>query len=298
MPGATYLITKKTNDDFFFLVASPSVNLILLYTLILKALRHGVLIHGFCFMSNHFHLVVTDVRGRLPAFMREFLSETSKALQVVLEESRQIWSGRRYSEVLLLDLDAAERGLVYTFVNPMRAELTEPEDWPGLNSVKWNQGDMLSARRPNAYFSRRYRPDEVSTQLSPLPACFAELDEKQEARANKQSAKRIQALLDSESGALLLKIRMEKKKLAGRTKVLKTSRHHRTSHPVGDTLPRFASKDQDRLKAAIEERRWFGTRHEEAKKRYVGGHSRTVFPPGTYGYCEQLGVRVAEGVAA
>lgn len=100
LAGTTYLITKKTNDDMFLLVPSTDVKRILLYALILKALRYGILIHGFCFMSNHFHLVVTDVRGRLPDFMRDFLSDTGKALQIELGEKRQIWRWCNVSSVI------------------------------------------------------------------------------------------------------------------------------------------------------------------------------------------------------
>lgn len=46
-PDTTYLITKKTSDDLFWLVASPKMNALFLYTLILWARRYGVLIHAF-----------------------------------------------------------------------------------------------------------------------------------------------------------------------------------------------------------------------------------------------------------
>ncbi|MGE3164063.1 MAG: hypothetical protein AB7O52_04110 [Planctomycetota bacterium] len=61
-PGVAYLITKKTSDNLFWLKASPEMNALLLYTLILWARRYGALIHVFCFISNHVHLLVTDVR--------------------------------------------------------------------------------------------------------------------------------------------------------------------------------------------------------------------------------------------
>jgi hypothetical protein len=31
--------------------------------------RFGVLVHGYAVLSNHYHLVLTDVHGNLPAFM-------------------------------------------------------------------------------------------------------------------------------------------------------------------------------------------------------------------------------------
>jgi hypothetical protein len=140
------------------------VNAILLFLLILKATKHGMLIHGFVFLSTHFHLLVTDVEGRLPAFMDEFLSESGKALKVARKTTRRVWSGRRYSATHLLDLDAAERKLAYSLLNPLEAGLTEPEEWPGLTSARFRFGETISAERPEVYFSKK-RPGLVSLIL-------------------------------------------------------------------------------------------------------------------------------------
>ena len=174
LPGRTWFITKKTNDDQFFLRPDGTVDAILLYVLIEKLSKYGLLIHEFVFMSNHFHLVVTDVRGTLPAFMREFLSETGKALKGALNTTRRIWSGDRYGATALLDLDAAERFMTYTRVNPTAAGLTRPEEWPGLTSARWSFGDTIEAKRPEGYFDPRTRADRVSCVLEPLPEHFGE----------------------------------------------------------------------------------------------------------------------------
>ncbi len=169
--GATYLITKKCVDDQFLIRPSGLINQILLYLLVEKALRYGVIIHGFCFLSNHIHLVVTDVRGKLPAFMREFLGESSKAVQRASDGDRAIWSRKRYSAVELLDLDAAERKDVYTTTNPTRSGLTKPEERPGLTSAHLKFGDLIEVERPSVYFSKR-RPKSVSMRLESVALPF------------------------------------------------------------------------------------------------------------------------------
>lgn len=294
LPGTTYLVTKKTNDDFFVIRSSEATDRILLYTLILKALRYGVLIHGFCFMSNHFHLVVTDVRGRLPAFMRDFLSETSKAIQVQLSDNRHVWSSTRYSAVALLDLDAAERELAYSHLNPTRAGLTAPADWPGLTGAKCEAGAVITVDRPAAYFSKRYRPAEVSVSLAPLPGVFEELSADQEDRANRESAVRVRAMVEAESRAIQSDLDRRGRRMAGRARVLSMPRSHRSSHPVRTANPRFATTNPQLMTSAVAEMRAFEDDHESARVRYVGGHPKTIFPPGTYGYRELLGVRVSE----
>ncbi len=308
LPGTTYLITKKINDDFFFLRPSDEVNELILYLLLMKLEKYGLLIHGFCFMSNHFHLLVTDLRGELPALMREFLSESSKALKVELGTTRQIWSTRRYSSVEMLDLDAAEREAAYIAVNPTEAGFTEPADWPGLTSANLKFGDRLTAKRPDEYFSPRYRPDYVSVTLAPLPqASFGKEtenreDTNEEARdeqaLNEESARRIQNHIDAALKNIHASLKKRKAKLAGRERVLKTSRYKRGSHPIRGLNPRFATKNGELLSSAIESFRKFEREHGSAVDRYAAGHSQAVFPRGTYGYRKLLGVRVGQGGVA
>jgi putative transposase len=317
-PGCTYLITKKTNDDLFWLAPSPLVNAILLFLLILKATKHGMLIHGFVFLSTHFHLLVTDVgvandkgilEGRLPAFMCEFLTESGKALKVGRKTTRRVWSGRRYSATHLLDLDAAERKLAYALLNPLEAALTLPEKWPGLTSVSFRFGDTISATRPGIYFSKK-RPGLVSLILAPLvcafpagpeseatlaPAAPAPVqDSARDPAAEDASATRIRELVEIGRTTIHRRLEQEGRKLAGVERVLRTPWTRRSTHPIGDLNPRFATRDAKRLEDAIEEMWRFERDHDAAKERYTAGHHRTLFPSGTYGYRVVLGVRVAK----
>ncbi|MGE3166314.1 MAG: hypothetical protein AB7O52_15515 [Planctomycetota bacterium] len=52
------------------------------------------------------------------------------------------------------------------------------------------------------------------------------------------------------------------------------------------------------LASRIAEKRQFESDHERARRRYIAGHTRTAFPPGTYGYRVLLGVRVGRDGAA
>ena len=70
LPGTVYLITRRCSERRFFLRPSKVINEIFLYVLALSAQRHGVLVHAFCVLSNHAHLIITDPQGRLPAFMQ------------------------------------------------------------------------------------------------------------------------------------------------------------------------------------------------------------------------------------
>lgn len=298
-PGCTYLITKKTNDDLFWLAPSALVNSILLFLLILKATKHGMLIHGFVFLSTHFHLLVTDQKGRLPAFMGEYLSESGKALKIARKTTRRVWSGRRYSATNLLDLDAAEREIAYILLNPLEAELTEPEEWPGLTSARFRFGETISAARPEIYFSKR-RPGLVTLILAPLVHAFPAGPESQGSSSERASdaaeasAARIRDLVEVGRAAIHRRLDRENRWLAGVERVLRTRWTRRSTHPIGNLNPTFATRDAKRLEAAIDEMRQFEKDHDAAKHRYTAGQHRTLFPSGTYGYRVVLGVRVAK----
>jgi putative transposase len=53
LPHATYLLTRCCLGRMFLLRPSPLTNAILQYVLAVAAARYGVLVHAYCFLSNH-----------------------------------------------------------------------------------------------------------------------------------------------------------------------------------------------------------------------------------------------------
>ena len=70
LAGTTYAVTRRCSERRFFLKPSHVVRQVFLYCLACAAEKHGVLIHAFEVMANHFHLVLTDPNGNLPLFMQ------------------------------------------------------------------------------------------------------------------------------------------------------------------------------------------------------------------------------------
>src|SRR5690606_10812830 len=68
------MLTRRVSNRFFLLKpdGSREMDQLFLYALGLVAAKHGILVHAACVLSNHFHLVVTDLRGVLPQFLKEF----------------------------------------------------------------------------------------------------------------------------------------------------------------------------------------------------------------------------------
>ncbi len=69
LPGTTYLVTRRCTQRQFLLRPSRATNQTFTYCLAVPAGTFGMLIHDYKVMSNHYHLILTDVRGQLPEFM-------------------------------------------------------------------------------------------------------------------------------------------------------------------------------------------------------------------------------------
>jgi REP element-mobilizing transposase RayT len=68
LPGAIYLVTRRCTQRQFLLRPSRIANGVFLYVLALAAERYRILVHAFCVLSNHYHLVVSDLGANLSAF--------------------------------------------------------------------------------------------------------------------------------------------------------------------------------------------------------------------------------------
>lgn len=65
----TYLVTRRCIGRRFLLRPDDALNNAFIYCLARAVDKYGMEVHGFCVMSNHYHLVLTDPQGLLPDFM-------------------------------------------------------------------------------------------------------------------------------------------------------------------------------------------------------------------------------------
>src|SRR5512142_1269074 len=92
LPGRSYLVTRRCSERRLFLRPSRLTNDIFLYVLALASRRYNVLVHAFCVLSNHAHLIVTDVEGRLPAFMQYLDSLVARSVNSSLGRFEGFWA--------------------------------------------------------------------------------------------------------------------------------------------------------------------------------------------------------------
>ena len=80
----------------FLLLPTLQTRMILRYCLAYAVSRTSIQLHDFVFMSNHYHLVLTDLLGELPAFMRELNSLIARALNASQGRWEAVWSSEPY----------------------------------------------------------------------------------------------------------------------------------------------------------------------------------------------------------
>jgi REP element-mobilizing transposase RayT len=275
--GTSYLVSRRCTQREFLLKPSALVNLIFKFVLAVAAARYGILIHAVCVMSNHVHLVVTDVRANLPEFSRVLDGIVAKALNALYGRWENFWAPSSYSAVALVSPEDIVEKVAYTLANPATAGLVEHgRQWPGV----WSDPNSIGQRgevieRPGHYFAKDGSMPESEKLVFSAPPGFdsvaafraqviARVNELEKAAAAEREA----------SGVAVL----------GARRVLK-QRH--TERPVpGEPRrvlnPRIAAQDKWKRIEALGRLVSFLERHRDALSRFCSGERKVVFPLGTY----------------
>ena len=104
---------KFTDQNGMYFVTSTTVGWVDVFTrpemkqMIIGSLRHcqkekGLLIHGWCLMPSHLHMIISSVGEPLGGIMRDFKKFTSQeAIKLIdtVHESRREWMLELFSDV-------------------------------------------------------------------------------------------------------------------------------------------------------------------------------------------------------
>ncbi len=277
LPGTTYLITRRCAQRQMLLRPSSETSAIFLYVLALAARRFGVLVHAFCVLSNHFHLVVTDPDARLPAFAQYLNSLVARAVNASLGRWESFWAPASYSAVALAGPEDVVAKIAYVLANPVAGGLVRrAREWPGLWTSPEQLGvAKLAAPRPSTFFRRRGSvPDGAELELA-LPPGFESARELQDA---------IIRALESEEDRVQREHDQEGRRFAGAARVLSRSP---TSRPPSDEprralRPRFAARDPQKRSAARSRLSEFWRAYRRSWTARRSGALGVIFPAGTY----------------
>ncbi len=128
-PGACYHITSRGNEQKGIFKSQRDREKFLEY-LESATIRYGAVIHAYCLMSNHYHLLLETPEGNLSKIMRHINGAYTTYFNVKRKRAGHLLQGR-YKAILV----EADEYLVelsrYIHLNPVRVGLVEkPEQYP------------------------------------------------------------------------------------------------------------------------------------------------------------------------
>ncbi|MBT5856262.1 transposase [bacterium] len=156
--GALYHIFNRGNArrTVFFSESHYDKLLELLY---LAKLKFNIECHAYCFMKNHYHLMISTPNGNITQAMHFVGSHLGRAINQDLNSEGPLFKGRFQS--ILVDSDTYFLRLSrYIHLNPVKAKLVNHPKEYVWSSFKYYDGTTqaprcLSKKRTLSYFKNR-----------------------------------------------------------------------------------------------------------------------------------------------
>ena len=128
-PGAYYHVTSRGNEQKEIFKSNKDRERFLYY-LETATERYGAVIHIYCLMNNHYHLLLETPRGNLSQIMRHINGAYTTYFNVKRKRSGHLFQGR-YKAILIEADEYAKELSRYIHLNPVRAGMVEkPEEYP------------------------------------------------------------------------------------------------------------------------------------------------------------------------
>jgi putative transposase len=287
--GDTYFITRRCFSGLMMLTPKPWVVRLFGYCLAVSAERHGIELHAYTVMSNHWHGVLTDPEGRLSDFLCHLHSLLARALNQGRGRTDGVWSRQPTNLVRVWDADSLLEKMTYVITNPVKAGLTSTsEEWPGLRGAVGVRGAMCGIqKKPKNFFKGSGPcPAEVNLRLTP-PSLWAADPE--------GYRRRLLALIATKEEAVRATMKKERRGFLGRREAQRQrwDRRPKKSLKRSVVVPRVAASDAGLRVAMLREEAVFQSRYRDALKLWKEGVRPVVFPEGTVKMRNYPGVVIA-----
>lgn len=157
-PGAFYHITSRGNERKSIYRNKSDRRSFLLY---LKSanLRYGALIHAYCLMDNHYHILLGTPKGNLSQIMRHINGAYTTRFNIKHKRKGHLFQGRY--KAILVDADAYLAELSrYIHLNPVRAGIVDMPEKYSWSSYRY-------------YIGKKKKPEWLSVGF--ILGCFEHL---------------------------------------------------------------------------------------------------------------------------
>jgi putative transposase len=291
IPGRRYLVTRRCSERRFLLRPGRETNNAFVYCMALAARKSHVSIVCVGTTSNHYHAVVVDDCGRLPAFLEHFHKLFAKHQNCLRGRWEAFWASEQTSVVELPNPEDVLAKMAYAIANPCSSHLVERvHHWPGVESLTAIEEDLpLVASKPSRFFDPNNGdlPDVVQLGLRRAPG-FERL-------SHAEYAALVRGHVDQAVARAAEERRDKGIKIVGRKGVLRQHWNDspNTREPRRGLSPRVACRNKWARIEALQRNQAFLDQYRGARADHLAGHD-AVFPPGTWWLCRYAGLTAAE----
>lgn len=141
LPGYHHIINRGVNRSNIFSDPDDKEKFM---QILCKACRiYGIIVHDYCLMDNHYHMLIENSKVNLSLFMRQVNSNYAIYYNKKAKRTGHLWQGR-YSSWYILKDDYLYRTIRYIEYNPIEAGLSsEIGEYPyTLGAVLLGKMDM------------------------------------------------------------------------------------------------------------------------------------------------------------
>jgi putative transposase len=274
------MITRRVLRRTHLLRPDADITALYLYSLGVFAERYGLRVVCAVVMSNHYHLIITDSRGTLPDFKRDFHRTLALGVKQLRTWEGAVWDSDKSSVVELRTEQAVIEAIGYCCGNPTEAgAVRRARQWPGFIVLPEQLGRASwTVKRPDLYFDEDNTdwPEVTTLRLSMPPIAM--------------TAARIRECVASEleriETAAQLAAQEHGRRFLGRDKVLASSPYSRATsfEPIRHRNPTFAvgRGQREAFFQAVTELREFRRAYREALRAWRIGLRNVIFPAGTW----------------
>ena len=282
-----HLITTRTARAELLLVPSPELNELIGGVLAKYVEEFQVELFAYCFLSNHYHLLVRAREGILPRFVENLNREIAHRVNRLLKRETPLW-GRRYDDQITLETYDAVEAAQYIATNPTKHGLVQdPKQWPGLTCYKQlitetsrdfyftNYTEYHKAKRRALSSGKLVRLSDYQSRHTLKLSRLSYLENK----SFEERSSEVEKLLLKRTRKLVRERRAQGKGFIGRKAVLQQPKMGVIPKDVSrSTRPPCYTKNPHAAKIFKEEESSRHARYAEASYRYRSGELLVEFP--------------------
>ena len=289
IPGTTYLLTRRCVQRQFWLLPTRQTTAIVEFCVAEAARKCKVQLHAVSVMSNHLHIVLTDVAGRLPEFTHWAFKFIGTCINVSLSRWGSIFEqSEKTSLVRLITPESIVDKIAYTVANPVSAGLVDaPSKWKGVWGY-YGSKQRVAVQRPKVYFRENSEVEASATLAFCRPPGFDD-------ESDRQLVKRIRQAVLCKVRRERERIRESKRQFLGFAGVLRQNPWQcpETRETRRKISPRVAGANKWARREALRFLREWYAEYCAARDAFCEGDRDVVFPAGTYAMRLRYNVRCA-----